>query len=251
MARADAGGQRKARRNRRRSVLVLSAVGIGLAATGVLVVAFTGGGGSPPTLADHVAPATTGAPPTTTTGPPPTTTDPGALPQTSALPTTTSPVFVANMAALWDGVSTGVPQMAVPAFFPEAAYVQLKAIPGAQSDFTGRLEAEYEEDVSAAHQLLGSRAPMAKLIGVDVDSAYAHWVPIGICYNDVGYFEVPYSRVVYSVNGQVSSFGIASMISWRGEWYIVHLGAILRLGSGGEVDDPRPGPGTPTYSSTC
>jgi hypothetical protein len=253
MAVAGAGGQRKARCRRCRSVLVLSAVGIGLATAGVLVAALTGGGGSPSTsVADHVAPATPGSPPTTTTtAPPPTTTDPGALPQTSALPSTTSPVFTANMAALWDGVSTGVPQMAVPGFFPEAAYVQLKAIPGAQSDFTGRLEAEYEEDVSAAHQLLGPGAPMAKLIGVEVDSAYAHWVPIGACYNDVGYFEVPYSRVVYSINGQISSFGIASMISWRGEWYIVHLGAILRSGSGGEVDDPRSGPGTPTYSSTC
>ena len=250
MGRAGAGGKRKAGR---RPVLLLSAAGIVLAATGLWVAAITIGGGAPATsTADHVAPTTTEAPSTTTTtAPPPTTTDPGTFPQTSALPTTTSPVFSANMASLWDGVSTGLPQTAVPGFFPESAYLQLKTVAGAHSDFTGRLEVEYEEDVSAAHQLLGPGAPMAKLVGVEVDSAYAHWVPIGTCYNDVGYFEVPNSRVVYSINGQVSSFGIASMISWRGEWYIVHLGAILRSGSGGEVDDPRSGPGTPTYSSTC
>ncbi len=253
MGRAGAEGQRKSRRRaRRRPVLVLLAACIASVATGVLV-ATTGGRGSPVTsTAAHLAPTTTGAPSTTTTtAPPPTTTDPGTLPQTSALPTTTSPVFTANMAALWDGVSSGVAQEAVPGFFPESAYVQLKTVPGAQSDFTGRLVADYEEDVAAAHQLLGAGAPMAKLVAVEVDSAYAHWVPVGTCYNGVGYFEVPNSRVVYSINGQVSSFGIASMISWRGEWYVVHLGAILRSGTGGEVDDPGPGPGTPTYSSTC
>jgi hypothetical protein len=155
------------------------------------------------------------------------------------------------MAALWNGVSSGDTQSALPGFLPGPAYVQLKTVPSAQSDFTDRLVAEFEEDVSAAHQVLGSGSAVATLVGIDVDSAYAHWIPPGTCYNDVGYFEVPNSRVVYSVNGQVSSFGIASMISWRGEWYIVHLGAILRSGSGGEVDDPQPGPGSPTYSSTC
>jgi hypothetical protein len=62
---------------------------------------------------------------------------------------------------------------------------------------------------------------------------------------------VPNSRVVYSVGGDVRSFGIASMISWRGEWYVVHLGAILRPGSGGTVASPEDGAGAPTYSSTC
>ncbi|HEV3132825.1 MAG TPA: hypothetical protein VGY51_12770 [Acidimicrobiales bacterium] len=186
------------------------------------------------------------APPTTTT-----TTNPGALPQTGTLPTTASPTFTARMAALWQGVSTGSGPSALPGFFPEPAYVQLKAIPSAQSDWTQRLVVEYEEDVAAAHQLLGPNAAAATLVGVDVDAAYAHWVPVGTCYNDVGYFEVPNSRVVYAINGQMSSFGIASMISWRGEWYVVHLGAILRSGRGGEVDRPQPGPGAPTYSSTC
>jgi hypothetical protein len=155
------------------------------------------------------------------------------------------------MAALWSGVSTGAVQNALPGFFPEGAYVQLKTVPSAQNDFTGRLVTEYEDDVAAAHHLLGSDAATATLVSVDVNSSYGHWIPAGTCYNDVGYFEVPNSRVVYSINGAVSSFGIASMISWRGEWYIVHLGAILRSGSGGEVDAPRAGPGTPTYSSTC
>ena len=49
--------------------------------------------------------------------------------------------------------------------------------------------------------------------------------------------------------GELRSFGIASMISWRGYWYIVHLGSVS--GGGGTVDDPEPGKGTPAPSSTC
>ena len=200
-----------------------------------------------------VVSTTTTTPTTTTTVPPTTTTTtgPGSLPQTSALPTTTSPVFAANMAALWSGVSSGVAQNAVPGFFPEPAYLQLKDISGAASDYTERLIAEYEEDVASAHQLLGPDAASAQLVGVDVDAAYAHWVAPGAGYNGVGYFDVPNSRVLYMVDGQERSFGIASMISWRGEWYIVHLGAVLRPGDGGTVDDPQSGPGVPSYSSTC
>jgi hypothetical protein len=86
---------------------------------------------------------------------------------------------------------------------------------------------------------------------VVVPSAYVHWVPPGICYNRVGHYEVPNSRLVYRTGGRVSSFGIASMISWRGVWYVVHLGAVTRSGAGGVVDDPSSGPGTPAPSSTC
>ena len=80
---------------------------------------------------------------------------------------------------------------------------------------------------------------------------YGHWIPSGVCDNGVGYFEVANSRVVYQLDGQTRSFGIASMISWRGTWYVVHLGAILRGSAGGVVDEPTVGPGTSAPSRTC
>ena len=49
---------------------------------------------------------------------------------------------------------------------------------------------------------------------------------------------MPNARVVYREDGQIRSFGIASMISWRGVWYVVHLGAILRSSDAGAVDEP-------------
>ena len=155
------------------------------------------------------------------------------------------------MVGLWQGIATGSLDPALPALFPEGAYAQLKAIGDPRGDFVNRLEAEYRLDLLAAHALLGNHAATTRLVRVIVPSYYAHWVPPGVCYNDVGYYETPNSRLVYSEDGQRRSIGIASMISWRGAWYVIHLGAILRSGYGGEVDDPEPGTGAPAPSGTC
>jgi hypothetical protein len=155
------------------------------------------------------------------------------------------------MAALWNGVRADSVGAALPAFFPEGAYVQLKQIAGAQSDYRDRLVVDYGLDLGAAHSLLGADPASASLVEVQVPASYAHWVNPGACYNGVGYYEVPNSRVVYREHGELHSFGIASMISWRGVWYVVHLGAILRSGGGGEVDDPSTGAGVSAPSSTC
>jgi len=155
------------------------------------------------------------------------------------------------MAALWSGVVTDSPARAAVAFFPKAAYVRLKAIAGAGADWENRLFGAYALDIAAAHALLGSGASSARLLAVNVPSAYAHWVEPGVCYNGIGYYEVPNARVVYSENGATRSFGIASMISWRGEWYVVHLGAVLRSGEAGTVDEPAAGPGSSASSGTC
>jgi hypothetical protein len=198
------------------------------------------------------APTTTTTSTTTTTLPPTTTTtDPGTLPQTDQFPDTSTGQFQAEMNDLWQGVVTGSVQPAMPAFFPESAYVQLKTIGGASSDWQNRLVADYGLDIQAAHALLGSDPSSAQLVSINVPAQYGHWVPPGACDNGIGYFELPNARVVYEVGGQQESFGIASMISWRGQWYVVHLGAILRSGSGGEVDDPESGPGDSAYSGTC
>jgi hypothetical protein len=155
------------------------------------------------------------------------------------------------MDALWKGITSDSANAARPAFFPEGAYKQVKAIADPAADFKARLLGEYGLEITAAHALLGANARRSRLLEVRVPSAFAHWVDPGACYNRVGYYEVPNSRVVYSEQGQTRSFGIASMISWRGVWYVVHLGAVVRESSGGVVDDPSAGPGTSAPSSTC
>jgi|CZKG01.1.fsa_nt_gi hypothetical protein len=176
---------------------------------------------------------------------------PGSLPQTHVLPSGTTAQFRSLMGSLWSGIVSGRLAPALPAFFPRGAYVQLKAIASAGSDWSDRLVHDYGLDIAAAHALLGRGAAAARLLAVDVPSGYGHWVPPGVCYNDIGYYEVPNSRVVYREQGRTRSFGIASMISWRGVWYVVHLGAILRSSDTGVVDEPALGRGSPAYSGTC
>jgi hypothetical protein len=134
------------------------------------------------------------------------------------------------------------------AFFPEGAYAQVKEIADARGDYVDRLVEDYRLDIAAAHALIGAGA---RLVAVDVPDASVHWVPPGACYNRVGYWEVPNSRLVYRTGPGLSSIGIASMISWRGVWYVVHLGAVVRSAAVGIVDDPSVGPGTAEPSSTC
>jgi hypothetical protein len=173
---------------------------------------------------------------------------PGTLPQTHALPPSTSAGFKAKMADLWAGVVRDSVRQAMPAFFPKAAYLQVKAIPDAGADYENRLVHGFALDIGAAHALLGAGASSARLVGVNVPEGYAHWVVPGACYNRIGYYEVPNARMVYTEGGQTRSFGIASMISWRGVWYVVHFGAVLESGV---VDSPSTGAGTSIDTGTC
>jgi hypothetical protein len=175
----------------------------------------------------------------------------GRLEQTHAFPSSRSPLFRSLMAALWEGVSRGSVEPALVAFFPEQAYLQLKAINGAASDWQSRLVHDYALDIAAAHRLLGGNGSRARFVRVDARSEFGHWIPPGVCSNSVGYYEMPNARVIYREGSRMRSFGIASLISWRGEWYVVHLGAILRPSDAGLVNAPSAGSGVQVYSSTC
>ena len=172
----------------------------------------------------------------------------GALPQTQAFPHTNSAAFRNAMTDLWRAVTTGNPRLARPAFFPEAAYRQLKAIPYPDSDWQYRLWYDFALDVGAAHGLVTRGA---RLVRVIVPSSEAAWVYPGACFNTIGYWHIGGARVVYAEHGQDRSFGIASLISWRGVWYVVHFGEVLRPVVTGVVDQPAVGPGFPGPGGGC
>jgi hypothetical protein len=155
------------------------------------------------------------------------------------------------MADLWAAVRSGRPRPARPAFFPLSAYTQLKAIPDPGADWHRRLYAAFGLDVGAVHRLLGANARKATLVRVIVPAAQVAWIEPGACYNSVGYWHVAGPRVVYREGGRTRSFGIASLISWRGVWYVVHLGAVVRAAAVGEVDQPAAGPGVPGPPGGC
>jgi len=175
----------------------------------------------------------------------------GRRPQTRASPSAHGAAFHAAMTDLWAAVRTGRARYGRPAFFPLAAYAQVKAIPFPAADWHNRLYADFRLDVAAVHHLLGATAKRATLVRVIVPSAQASWIMPGACYNAAGYWHVAGSRVVYRVGGRTRSFGIASLISWRGVWYVVHFGAVLRAAAVGEVDRPAAGPGVPGPPGGC
>jgi hypothetical protein len=121
-----------------------------------------------PAIPVHRTPARAGRP-VQSTAP-----SPGSLPQTHAYPSSTDARFRGLMASLWTGVVQDSPAPAMAAFFPRGAYVQLKAIYSASSDWTERLVGDYGLDIAAAHMLLGADAAHAGLVGVQVPSGYGH-----------------------------------------------------------------------------
>ena len=118
----------------------------------------------------------------------------------------------------------------------------MKAIYDPAEDWRGRLWYDFTLDVAAAHRLVD---PDARLVRVIVPTSDAAWVDPGVCANSLGYWHVSGARVVYREHGQERSFGIASLISWRGVWYVVHFGAVLRSAVTGIVDPARGRPPRP------
>jgi hypothetical protein len=233
-------------------------LGAGVIVVVVIILSLGGSSSHRPKATGHTVPAATGKPGHHRNGQKPASPhhpalpSPGTLPQTRALPSSTTAQFKSEMAALWAGVVHNSTSRAMPAFFPRAAYLKVKA-PHAGPDYKYRILHAFTLDIGAAHAVLGAGASHAQLVSVRVPQGFAHWVDAGACDNQIGYYEVPNARVVYKQNGQIHSFGIASMISWRGVWYVIHLGVVPPSGipSSGTVDSPSVGSGTSINSGTC
>jgi hypothetical protein len=158
----------------------------------------------------------------TTTTAAPTPIDPGRLPQTQDRPTASGPAFDARVHGLWQAIVEDDPNLAMPFFFPLTAYEQVKALPDPARDWQQRLVVAYRNDVHALHLSLGN-AGTAVLASIDVPDAQATWINPGIETNKIGYFRVYGTTIHYLVDGAKHFFSVTSLISWRGEWYVVHL----------------------------
>jgi hypothetical protein len=195
------------------------------------VAAPPSGGAVAVTTTSPAAPVTTasdaGATTTTTTTTAPTSTttaaDPGALPQTDERPTASGATFSAGVQGLWQAVQQDRPELAMPFFFPKAAYLQVKAISHPAADYEQRLIADYEQDIHALHAQLGAGAHFDT---IDVPDADAVLVQPGEESNKLSYWRVYGTTLHYTEDGQAGSFPVTSLISWRGQWYVVHLGEI-------------------------
>lgn len=203
----------------------------------------------------RTSPSTSGSTatsPRTTTTPARRAADPGLLSQTRTLPSSGAPL-TASMQALWNAIVADSPSAARPVFFPESAYLKMKTgrITDPASDYTWRLVAFYDLDIAAYHAHLGATPSTAKLVAVRANPALAAWIPSGACENSVGYWHLPGTRLVYSIGARTYSVRVASLISWHGVWYVVHLGPNPRPVNAGTVDDPQIGPGVPGPAGGC
>jgi hypothetical protein len=176
---------------------------------------------------------------------------PGSLPQTRTEPTFGAP-FQAQMKQLVRAIKNDSPRIGATVFFPEAAYVSMKAgeIPDPSSDFVERLIGLYDLDLAAYHDKLFGGATTT-LVKVDANAHFAQWIPPGVCENKIGYWHVPGVRLVLRRGSHLVSVAVFSLISWRGLWYVVHLGPNPRPLNIGTVDDFENGAGTPGPPGGC
>lgn len=146
------------------------------------------------------------------------------LPQTDVRPSTSSPAFQRRMQLLVQAIAEDNPAIAEPAFFPVIAYQQVKAIEKPERDWKARLFRAFERNIHAYHRKLGPDAASAKLHSVMVREAAVRFMKPGSEGNRVGYFRVTRNQLRLSLaNGKERTFEITSLISWRGEWFVVHL----------------------------
>lgn len=146
------------------------------------------------------------------------------LPQTDERPTLTSAGFQRRVTLVARAIVTGDAEAASAAFFPLLAYQQVKDVAKPERDYRFRLLANFKRDVQEYHHALGSSAADAKFDSVTVSEKDAKWMAPGSEGNRVGYYRVLRSRLRFTLpTGRTHDFELTSMISWRGEWYVVHL----------------------------
>jgi len=146
------------------------------------------------------------------------------LDQTDQRPTLTSPSFQKRIEAVARAIISGEVEPALPAFFPLVAYQQVKDVAKPERDYKFRLIANFKRDLLEYHHALGAAAAETKFDGITVSEKDAKWMAPGSEGNKLGYFRALRSRLRFTLpTGKTREFELTSLISWRGEWYVVHL----------------------------
>ena len=150
--------------------------------------------------------------------------DGGPLGQTEDKPSPHSDFFERQAQALFEAIVQDEPALAVPFFFPKVAYEQVKDIAKPGRDWEHRLIGQLERNVHAYHRQLGRHRDEARFVRLEVPMERAKWMKPGSEGNRVGYWRVLRSRLIYLDHEERErSLEVTSFISWRGEWYLVHL----------------------------
>lgn len=146
------------------------------------------------------------------------------LPQTDEQPSRTSPSFEGRMQLLVRAIVNDAPEVALPAFFPVLAYAQVKAIERPERDWEKRLVTAFRRNIHEYHRKLGANSATFRFARLEMNEQQVKWMKPGSEGNRVGYYRVLRSKLVLTSDaGAERSLEVTSLISWRGEWYVVHL----------------------------
>ena len=145
-------------------------------------------------------------------------------PQTEDRPQSDDPSLQARIEALCAAIIEGNPEKAHSAFFPIVAYRQVKAVADPDRDYKLRLLRHFDRDiVEYNHRIAKRRAPV-RCKGIRIPQAQARWMKPGSEYNRIGYFRVLRSQLDLTDGDEnTTTLEVTSLISWRGQWYVVHL----------------------------
>lgn len=146
------------------------------------------------------------------------------LPQTEQEPSQSSAWFEAGVRALFRAIQADDPSLAEAFFFPLVAYREVKDVKDPKRDWERRLMANFRRDIHDYHRRLGPDAERARFVGIDLPKERMKWMKPRSEGNKLGYFRVTRNRLRYeTVQGKPATLEVTSLISWRGEWYLVHL----------------------------
>jgi hypothetical protein len=146
------------------------------------------------------------------------------LGQTEERPSEASAWFREATAALFRAIKADDPKLAEAFFFPLAAYEQVKDVKDPKRDWERRLIAAFRRDVHDYHRRLGKDPDKASLQGLELSTERTKWMKPRSEGNKLGYFRVTRNRLRYTNGaGREATLEVTSLISWRGEWYLVHL----------------------------
>ena len=81
----------------------------------------------------------------------------------------------------------------------------------------------FARDIHKYHK--GMKKPeLAEFIGFKGDMKHAKWMPPRGEGNKVGYYRITHTKLQYkNADGKKRELDVTSLISWRGEWFVVHL----------------------------
>jgi hypothetical protein len=146
------------------------------------------------------------------------------LPQTEDEPDWQAPLFQQRVRSLLAAIVADDPELARAFFFPLEAYELVKAIDDPARDWERRLWKLFVRDVHAYHAELGDDAAGAELVAFEPNDARKKWMKPHSEGNKLGYWRMTRNTLrVRDARAKEHRFEITSFISWRGEWYVVHL----------------------------